>query len=186
MLVEEAGPEYVGVCIDTGGPLGMAESPFVTLQYLAPYVVTSHIRDSCVWQHPKGAAHITVAMGDGTIGIREWARLYREQCKNASFTLEIITETPPRVANYLEPEFWATFPMRPAWELARFEELARTGYPYMAPVFTIDAKMKRSDWPPEYLAAIQLQQRQDLARSLRYCREVLGVGERPQQRSLHR
>ena len=69
-LIEEAGPEYVGACIDTGNPLWVHEDPVVTLEHLAPYVATSHIRDSAVWPHPKGAAVQWVAMGDGNVGIR--------------------------------------------------------------------------------------------------------------------
>ena len=34
-LIENADPEYVGACIDTGNPLWVAESPFVTLKHLA-------------------------------------------------------------------------------------------------------------------------------------------------------
>ena len=51
-LIEEAGPDFVGACIDTGNPLWVAESPFVTLKHLAPYVLMSHVRDSAVWPHP--------------------------------------------------------------------------------------------------------------------------------------
>ena len=38
-LIEAAGSEYVGACIDTGNPLWVGESPFVTLKHLAAYVV---------------------------------------------------------------------------------------------------------------------------------------------------
>ena len=35
MLVEKAGPDYVGACIDTGNPLSVIEDPAVTLRHLA-------------------------------------------------------------------------------------------------------------------------------------------------------
>ena len=173
-LIEKAGPEYVGACIDSGNALWVAESPFVTLEHLAPYVVTSHIRDTAVWEHPRGAAVQWVAMGDGTIGIKEWARLFQEKCKDAPFTLEIITGSPPRVLNYLEPEFWEVYPDTAVAEFARFVKLVKEGQPFIGPMLTV----AWGEIPPEYQAALAVQQRLDLERSVRYCQEVLGIGER--------
>jgi sugar phosphate isomerase/epimerase len=175
-LIEEAGPDFVGACIDSGNPLWVAESPFVTLEHLAPYVVTSHVRDTAVWEHPRGAAVQWVGMGDGSVGIEEWARQFQEQCRGSSFTLEIITGGPPRALNCLEPEFWEAYPDMPASEFARFVKLVKDGQPFMGPMLT-------AQWrgvPPEYQAALTLQQRLDLERSVKYCQEVLEIGERAQ------
>ena len=46
----------------------------------------------------------------------------------------------------------------------------------MGPGLTVDGGQ---DSPPEVQAALVVQQRLDLERSVRYCREVLGIGERP-------
>jgi sugar phosphate isomerase/epimerase len=176
-LVEAAGSEYVGVCLDSGGTLSTAaESPFVTLEHLAPYVVTSHIRDAVIWEHPRGAAVQSVAMGDGTIGMDEWARLFQERCPNATFNLEIITGSPPRVLNYLDPVFWQDYSDTPAWEFARFLGLVRQGHPFMGHMLM----PARGETPQEYRAALVVQERLDLERSVRYCREVLKIGERVQ------
>jgi sugar phosphate isomerase/epimerase len=173
MLIEKAGPDYVGACIDTGNPLSVVEDPAVTLKHLAPYVVTSHIRDCVVWPHPKGAAIQWVAMGDGNIGIKDWAEQYKAQCSNIPFTLEIITGSPPRVLNYLEDDFWSAFPNARASEFACFERLVRKGLPFMGTMVMVGG----GDIPPEYRAAQIAQQRFDLERSVKYCREVLGLGE---------
>jgi len=174
MLIEEAGPEYVGACIDTGNPLSVLEDPVITLKHLAPYVVTSHIRDGIVWPHPKGAAVQWVAMGDGNIGIEDWAERYKVQCPDAPFTLEIITGRPPRVLNYLEEDFWSALPNAKASEFARFERLVRNGLPFMGDMVIVG---EDQDIPDEYKAAQIAQQRFDLERSVKYCREALGVGE---------
>ena len=173
-LVERAGPEYVGVCIDTGNPLWVAEDPAVTLNHLAPYVVTSHIRDGIVFAHPKGAAFQWVAMGDGNVGMAAWAERFAALCPNVPFTLEIITGRPPRVLNYLEEEYWEAFPEARASEFARFERLVRQGGSFMGHMVTVDGM---DDLPPEYRDAWVAQQRFDLERSVVYCREVLGIGE---------
>jgi len=173
-LIEEAGPEYVGACIDSGNALWVGESPFVTLEHLAPYVVTSHIRDTAVWEHRRGAAVQWVAMGDGCVGIEAWAREYQERCEGASFTLEIITGGAPRVVNYLEREYWEAYPDTPAAEFARFVKLVKEGEPFLGPMLTVG----RGEMSSEYRAALAVQQRLDVERSVRYCQEVLGLGER--------
>lgn len=172
-LVEAAGPDYVGVCIDSGNPLWVAESPFVTLEHLAPYVVMSHIRDTAVWRHPDGAMAQWVAMGDGSVGIETWARRYQELCPNTHFTLEIITSLPPRVLDYLTADYWALYPDAAANEFAQFLKLVERGRPYTGAVLTADW----DNMPAAYRDALAIQQRWQLEKSVRYCREVLGIGQ---------
>jgi sugar phosphate isomerase/epimerase len=174
-LIEEAGPEYVGVCFDSGGTFASAaESIFVALDYLAPYVIQSHLRDSAVWAHPRGAAVQSVAIGEGSIGFDAWAQRFKTECPRAAFTLEILTGGPPRVANYLEAEFWEAYPQTPASEFAQFLKLVRAGQPFMGGMVIVE---RGTPVPPEYQAALVAQQRYDLERSARYCCDVLGIGE---------
>jgi len=171
-LVEEAGPEFVGVCIDSGNPLWMGESPYVTLAHLAPYVVMSHIRDTAISAHPQGAVVQWVAMGDGSTDIARWSNYYQEQCPNTNFTLEIITSLPPKVLNYLESDYWHAYGELPAAEFAQFLQLVQHGTPYTEPLLTASW----GDLSPEYKVAIAQEQRTQLEKSVRYCRDVLGIG----------
>lgn len=166
-LIEEAGPEYVGACIDTGNPLWVGESPFVTLEHLAPYIVMTHVRDSAVWSHPRGATVQWVAIGEGSIGIDNWVARFRELCPNANLTLELISNSPPRVLPYLEPDYWTIYPETPAAEFAHFLALVHKGSPYTGPVLTAPW----NDPAPEIRAALALQERRHLEQSVRYCRE---------------
>lgn len=170
-LIEEAGPEYVGACIDSANPMWAIESPFVTLDHLAPYVLTSHVRDVAAWEHPHGAAVQWMAMGDGTIGIGEWARRFKQACENANFNLEIIPHRAPMVVNYLEPDFWDAYPDTPAAEFAQFLRLVKMGKPPTAPKLTVP----RGEVSPEYRAALAQQQCAALEDSLRYSREILSI-----------
>ena len=173
-LIERAGPEYVGACIDPGNAMWVHEDPMVTLKHLAPYIATSHVRDSAVWRHPRGAAVQWVAMGDGNVGIDAWAASYREMVPDAPFTLEIITGGTPHVLSYWEDAYWEAFPNARASEFARFVRLAENGLPYAGTAVVTAAG---DAVPEEYQAAKVAQQRHDLERSARYCREVLGIGE---------
>ena len=79
-LIEKAGPEFVGVCLDSGNPLWTLEDPHLTLEVLHPYALTSHVRDSAVWNVPQGAAVTWVQMGRGNVDIDSYVRKYVELC----------------------------------------------------------------------------------------------------------
>jgi sugar phosphate isomerase/epimerase len=159
MLIEEAGKDFVGACIDSGNPLWTLEDPHLTLETLHPYVLTSHVRDSAVWRVPKGAAVKWVRMGEGNIGVRDYVRKYLELCPGRALSLEVIV-TKPRVFKYLEPRFWNGYRNVRAWEFARFLALAEAGRPHDA----APAASKKS--PPE-------RQREDLEASIGFCHELL-------------
>lgn len=173
-LIEEAGPEAVGCCLDTGNPLSVLEDPLYTLEVLAPYVLTSHVRDSVVWEHPRGAAFQWVALGDGTIDFRQWIERFAALCPGVPMQLEIITGRPPQVLPFRESEFWSAFPNKSAAELARFLRLVRNGRPFMGSMMIAGPGPQ----PPEYEAALRAQQRIDVERSVDYARRVLGVGRK--------
>lgn len=174
MLIEEAGPEYVGACLDTGNPIWAVEDPMVTLEVLAPYVLTTHIRDAVVYEHPRGAAAQWVALGDGSLDFRAFVARFRELCPKVAMQFEIITGRPPRILPYLEPDFWKTYPKARAAEFARFVALAKNGHPFMGTMIIADS----GNPPPEFRAALREQQRVDLERSVNYAQKVLGAGIR--------
>jgi len=159
MLIEEAGTDYVGACLDSGNPLWTLEDPHLTLETLAPYVVTSHVRDSAVWRTPQGAAVQWVRMGDGNVGIAEYIKKFAERCPGKALSLEVIV-TGPRPFNYLEPKFWEAYRKTPAWEFARFLALAEKGTP-------------RPPNPPVPREAAAAREREDLEASIRWTRQAL-------------
>jgi 3-oxoisoapionate decarboxylase len=128
-LIEGAGKDFVGSCLDSGNPLWAIEDPHVTLETLAPYVVTSHVRDSRVWNTPQGAAVQWCRMGEGNVGIERYVRDYAQMCPGRALSLEVIVNPSPRVFNYRDPKFWDAFRSTPAWEFARFLTLVESGAP---------------------------------------------------------
>ncbi|MGP8244561.1 MAG: sugar phosphate isomerase/epimerase family protein [Bryobacteraceae bacterium] len=173
-LIEEAGKDFVGSCLDTGNPLWVVEDPLVSLEILAPYVVTTHVRDSVVFEHPRGAAGQWVVLGDGNVDFAKFTERFRAACPGVAMQLEIITGRPPRVLPYLETDFWKAFPKARASEFARFVALAKSGHPYMGAMVIEDVPGAH---PPEILEeALKEQQRLDLERSLEFARKKLNVG----------
>lgn len=159
-LVEGAGKDFVGVCLDSGNPLWVLESPHVTLETLAPYVLTSHIRDTAVWRIPEGAAVQWVRMGDGNIGIDRYLKRYMELCPGKAVTLEIIV-TGPRKYPYFDPKFWDGYKNVSAAEFAQFVSLVDKGEP-------------RPAAPPVPKEQTAQREREDLEASVRWVRDAMG------------
>ncbi len=164
-IIEESGKDFTGSCLDAGNPFFLAEHPQVALETLGPYVVTTHIRDTAVYEHPRGCAFQWVALGDGCVDWAAFMAKYRELCPNAPVQLEIITGRPPQLMPYLDPGFWKAFPNKRAAEFARFVALVKSGHPFEKFMVIEDGNKPQ---PPEYDAALKLQQRIDLERSIEF------------------
>jgi sugar phosphate isomerase/epimerase len=132
-LVESAGPDAVGVCLDSGNPVWTIEDPHLTLDTLAPYVLTSHMRDSALWNTPEGAAVRWTRMGAGNMGMEDYIRTYVQKCPGRAVSLEVIVSNQPRILNYRDRAFWDLYPNTPAWEFARFLTLCDRGKPSVEP-----------------------------------------------------
>jgi sugar phosphate isomerase/epimerase len=158
-LVEGAGKDFVGVCLDSGNPLWAIEDPHVTLETLAPYVLTSHVRDTALWRIPEGAAVQWCRMGEGNVGIDEWVRKFARLCPGRALSMEIIV-TGARRYPYFDPKFWDGYRNVPAHEFSRFVALAEKGTPRpaSAPV------------PKEQQAA---REREDLEASIDWTKKLL-------------
>lgn len=128
MLVEAAGTDLAGVCIDSGNASWAVEDPHLTLETLAPYVLTSHMRDSAVWNSPDGAVAQWTLMGEGNVDLEQYIRSYVERCPGRAVSLELIMHR-QRIFDYREPEFWSAYRDTPAWEFARFLSRAERGAP---------------------------------------------------------
>jgi sugar phosphate isomerase/epimerase len=174
-VIEESGKDFVASCLDTGNPVSVMEDPQLTLEVLGPYAVTTHVRDSVVFEVPQGAAAQWVGFGDGVVDWNAFLTLYQKVCPEALLQLENITGRPPQVLPYYEKEWWKKFSKTPAADFARFQRMAHTGHPYMGAMVVEDAPGK---WPAEYTQALKEQQRFDLARGIRYAQQELGLGVR--------
>jgi len=173
MLIEEAGKDYVGALIDLGNATWTLEDPLYTLETLAPYCVTTGVRDSAIWEVPKGAASQWVTLGEGNVNIDRWAKRFTELCPGKPFSLEIINLRTPRLFNYREPGFWKHYRDVPAWVFAGFENLARDGDEYTnvppgPPGAASDS--------PEFKQFLIDQERRDVEQAVKYAKEVLRIG----------
>jgi sugar phosphate isomerase/epimerase len=158
-LIEAAGRDWVGANMDSGNAVWTLEDPMESLEKLGPYALTSSLRDSAVWETEKGCKVQWMPMGDGgVVDLKAYFARYAELCPEVAVNIETIggfaVEFP-----YLETAFWEAWPDRKAEDLARFIAFVRRG---------------RQVDPYNGNAADR--QKADLEKSIRYCRETLGLG----------
>lgn len=160
-LIEAAGKDFVGAVLDSGNPVWALEDPHATLEAVAPYVVTSHVRDSAVWRIDEGAAVAWTRMGEGNVDIEGYLNKYMELCPGKPISLEIIV-TGARKFPYYEEKFWEAYRNVPAWNFARFAALAEKG----------KALPERPAVPKDKQPALE---REDLEASMVWLKKFLGV-----------
>jgi sugar phosphate isomerase/epimerase len=158
-LIEEAGKDFVGAVLDSGNPVWAIEDPHATLEAVAPFVLTSHVRDSAVWRIPEGAAVAWTRMGEGNVDISNYLKKYIEVCPGKPISLEIIV-TGARKFPYLQPGFWDGYRNVPAHNFARFVALAEKGQERPAP-----PALPKEQQP--------LREQEDLEASMRWLRQFL-------------
>ncbi len=165
-LMEAAGKDYVGALMDCGNATWTMEDPLACLEILGPYAVSAGIRDSSVWETPEGAVVQWAAVGDGVVDFKTYAKKFAEICPSCPFVLEIIAGF-PREFGYFKENFWKYYPKARAQDFVRFLALAKKGKPIDS--FKVPPGVDRR--PAE-----QAFQTDQLEKSLRYCKEVLGIG----------
>lgn len=167
-LIEEAGPDYVGATIDSGNATWTLEDPLINLETLAPYVVSSGIRDSMIWETEHGAAVQWTAMGDGNANMKRYVERFAELCPDAPLQLEIISGF-SKSFDYLKADFWKGYEDIRGPEFASFIKLAKSGKEMAAfkPADGVDKNKATQDY-----------QKDQLERSIRYCKETLKIGRK--------
>ena len=167
-LIEEAGKDYVGANIDSGNACWTLEDPLQSLENLGPYVVTSSLRDSAVWEYEDGAKVQWTAMGDGYMDLKTYFKRFGELCPGAPVHIETISGF-ARPFPYLKADFWKPYSTLPAADFARFVALAKKGKPFT----TVKNPEGKDRAETE-----QLSQKAEIERSIKYCQQTLGLGSK--------
>ena len=165
-LIEAAGKDYVGANMDSGNATWTFEDPLASLETLAPYVLTTSLRDSAIWESANGATVQWTAMGDGTVDVKAYFARFAELCPGVPVHIETISGF-NREIPYLKQDFWKAWPKARAQDLARFIALAKKGQPretWKAPAGQ-DRKLAEQEY-----------QKSEIERSIKYCKEQLGLG----------
>jgi len=118
-LLREVGSGHLGACLDFGNNLALLEDPMVTVETLAPFAVTTHLKDMAVRPYEGGFELSEVPLGEGLLPLPRMVDVVRRARPEAHFSLEMITRDPLTVP-YLDDGYWVTRGARDAAQLRSF------------------------------------------------------------------
>lgn len=117
-LVRRASSEYLGVTVDTGNNLSLLEEPLATVEALAPWAFTVHLKDMGVDECPEGFLLSEVPFGRGFLDLPRIIALLRGRRPETRFNVEMMTRDPLLIP-CLTDRYWAVMEGVPARDLAR-------------------------------------------------------------------
>ncbi len=121
-LLRKMSSEWIGACVDTGNSIALLEDPYAVVEALAPFAVTTHIKDMAVQEYADGFLLSEVPAGDGFLDLPRMIATLRKAHPLIALNIEMITRDPLQIP-CLTPAYWATFGEMKAAQLA--EALAR-------------------------------------------------------------
>ncbi|OIN58420.1 sugar phosphate isomerase/epimerase family protein [Arsenicibacter rosenii] len=130
-VLKQVSSEYIGTTIDFGNSIALLEDPMEVLQALAPYVMSTHIKDMAVEEYTDGFLLSEVPLGTGILDLPKMVAICKQHNPSVTFNLEMITRDPLEIP-CLKEGYWATFADVPATELARTLHMVRTHKPKQA------------------------------------------------------
>jgi sugar phosphate isomerase/epimerase len=128
VLLKDYNSEYLGVCLDTGNNLALLDDPMEIVEALAPYAVSTHIKDMAVEEYTEGFLLAEVPLGEGILDMKRIVTTVARARSKTKFTLEMITRNPLRIP-CLTDKYWATFPERSGKLLSRTLRMVRSAKP---------------------------------------------------------
>jgi 3-oxoisoapionate decarboxylase len=118
-LIKQLNSEWVGVTLDFGNSIALLEDPMEVVNTLAPYVMSTHVKDMGVQEYGDGFLLSEVPLGEGILDLPKIVGICRKYNPNVTFNLEMITRDPLQIP-CLRKEYW------PAMEGVQGKEVANT------------------------------------------------------------
>ena len=123
-ILKRISSAHVGVCVDTGNSIALLEDPIEVVEALAPWAVTTHLKDMAVQEYEQGFLLAEVPLGEGFLDLRRIVRTLRAARPEIRLNLEMITRDPLEIPCLTE-KYWATFADLSGRHLARSLAMVR-------------------------------------------------------------
>jgi sugar phosphate isomerase/epimerase len=123
-LMKSHPSEYLGVCLDFGNNISLLDDPITVTEMLAPFTISTHVKDMGVEWYKDGFLLSEVVLGQGFLDLPRMISLVRQARPATRFSLEMITRDPLEVPCLTE-KYWAAFPDRNGVFLARTMQLVQ-------------------------------------------------------------
>lgn len=123
-LLKRYDNEYLGACLDFGNNISLLDDPAEVIERLAPYAVSTHVKDMGVSFYEDGFLLSEVVLGEGFLDLPRMISAVHKARPKTRLSLEMITRDPLKVP-CLTDKYWATFPNRNGQYLARTLKLVQ-------------------------------------------------------------
>lgn len=104
-ILEAVDSPYIGINLDTANQIVMAEDTVECCRRLAPRVLSTHIKDTLLIEHPDGAGAIWCIPGEGINGLQEQAQLLLQTGNKFIVTMEFLDHFVVPIP-YKTDDFW--------------------------------------------------------------------------------
>jgi len=119
-LLQKLASPHIGASVDFSNNLGLLEDPLEVVQKLAPYAVTSHLRDAAISEIEEGCAIADVPLGQGILPLAKLMELLRRAKSDIHFCLDMVTQDPVKIP-YRDDSFWGAFGKRDTSRIDKFK-----------------------------------------------------------------
>jgi sugar phosphate isomerase/epimerase len=119
-MLKRIGSENIGACVDFGNNMSLLEDSLEVAEKLAPYAVTTHLKDMAVKPYDEGFELSEVALGDGATPLAKIVSTLRKRRSDIHICLEMITRDPLKVP-YKTDHYWITHERRDDARISKFE-----------------------------------------------------------------
>jgi sugar phosphate isomerase/epimerase len=106
-LIRAVDSPQVGVCLDFGNNLALLEPPAETVEALAPFTFTTHVKDLGVEEYADGFRMAEVPLGTGFVDLPRLVGVIQKARPGVRLNLEMITRDPLLIP-CLTAKYWAT------------------------------------------------------------------------------
>lgn len=163
-MLKQISSEWVGTTLDFGNSIALMEDPMTVVKTLAPFAVSTHVKDMGLEEYENGVLLSEVPLGTGILDLNEIVRICRQYNRDITFNLEMITRD-PLVIPCLTDDYWSTFGSVPGSDLARTLRVTRD-HKKSTPLPRV------SQLPTDQRLAVE---EQNIIQSLRYSENKLGL-----------
>lgn len=115
-LMRTFSSEWIGVNVDTGNNLALLEDPLESVETLAPFAMSVHLKDMAVQRYEHGFKLSEISCGQGFLDLPRMVAALSKGNSEIRFNLEMATRDPLLIP-CLADGYFATFPGRKATHL---------------------------------------------------------------------
>jgi sugar phosphate isomerase/epimerase len=145
-MMEEVDSPYVGLCLDTANAFLVLEDPVDFARQVAPWVKSTHLKDSCIYLHEGGMDWLGGSpLGRGTVDLAAIVDIVYQADPDCNLSIE--DHWGRMTMSIYDPAFLASFPDWNGEQLAKlFRHLAKGEGLLRAGMYPTAEEAKNIDW----------------------------------------